>query len=125
MSKIFPLFALFTVFWLSGCTTNYISYQQPVQQAACKENHLECQVFKFKIFVKFGYDWEQIAEVRDYQIRVQHLPDGILIIDNGYDYQDHRYSLIFYSKSGRKLPVKVKKFNAFGIFKKETVYGAR
>lgn len=126
--------ALFAAFWLCGCTTNHISYQMPVQLPQLPEGRLHgaesrvaAQLLNYKIFVKPGCNWEKVADLHDYKIRVQHLPNGIVIIDNGHDYPDHRHRLIFYNNPGynRKLPVKVVGYNAFGNFEKEEIYGNR
>lgn len=125
---------LAAVFWLCGCTTNHISYQMPVQLPQPAESRLRgakncvaAQLLNYKIFVKPGCGWEKIADLYDYKIRVQHLPNGIVIIDNGYDYPDHRHRLILYNNPGydRKLPVKAVGYNVFGNFEKEEIYGNR
>lgn len=125
---------LAAVFWLCGCTTNHISYQMPVQLPQPAESRLRgakncvaAQLLNYKIFVKPGCGWEKIADLYDYKIRVQHLPNGIVIIDNGYDYPDHRHRLILYNNPGydRKLPVKVVGYNVFGNFEKEEIYDNR
>lgn len=126
--------ALFAILWLCGCTTNYISYQMPVQLSQPAESRLRgaesrvaAQLLNYKVFIKPGCSWEKVADLHGYKIRVQHLPNGIVIIDNGYDYPDHRHRLIFYNNPGcsRKLPVKVVGYNVFGNFEKEEIYGNR
>lgn len=126
--------AFFVAFWLCGCTTNHISYQMPVQLSQPTESRLRgsesrtvTQFLNYKVFIKPGCSWEQVADLYEHSIRVRHLPNGIVIIDNGYNYPDHRHRLIFYNNPGynRKLPVRVVGYNAFGNFEKEEIYGNR
>ena len=124
--------ASLAAFWLCGCTTNNISYQMPApmlltteEASLAQKTYTDDEVMIWKVYARFGNDWEIVTKTRDYRIQVNHLPNGIVIVDNGYDCSDQRYRLLFYNNSGfnRKLPVKVIGYNAFGIFEKETTYG--
>lgn len=132
MNKIFIALAFSIAFWPCGCTTNNISYQLPApvlltteEASLAKKARISNEVTIWKVYARFGNDWEPIAKTRDYRVQVNYLPNGIVIVDNGYDCSDQRYRLLFYNDNGsnRKLPIKVISYDAFGIFKKETTYG--